>query len=152
MRHHYLGEAADQSLPRPRDGAGIVLAACSSSATTAPSAPVAAASAQPSAAASMAASAGASAVASPSAAAQLSGNITFLEKWPDPVYAPYFQQVVAAYEALHPNVKIDLQAVGDQPIKDKLQVLAASKQMPDIYFSWLATSPRSSCGAGSPPT
>ena len=112
--------------------AGIVFAACSGSATSAPSATVAGASAQPSVAASL----GASAAASPSAAAQLSGNITFLEKWPDPLYAPYFQQVVAAYEALHPNVKIDLQAIGDQPIKDKLQVLAASKQMPDIYFSW----------------
>lgn len=66
----------------------------------------------------------------------LSGSITFLEKWPDPTYAPYFQQVVKSYTNAHPNVKIDLQAVGDQPIKDKLRVLAASKQMPDIYFSW----------------
>ena len=92
----------------------------------------------PSAAASAAATAGASASAgtSPSAAANLSGQITFLEKWPDPIYAPYFQQVVKAYTDSHPNVKIDLQAVGDQPMKDKLQVLAASKQLPDIYFSW----------------
>jgi len=66
----------------------------------------------------------------------LSGSITLLEKWPDPNYSPYFQQVVAAYTAANPNVKIDLQAVGDQPIKDKLRVLAASKTMPDIYFSW----------------
>ncbi len=109
--------------------AGIVFAACSGSATAAPSA---AASAGASAAASP--SAGASAAASP--AAELSGSITFLEKWPDPLYAPYFQQVVKAYTDAHPNVKIDLQAIGDQPIKDKLQVLAASKQMPDIYFSW----------------
>jgi raffinose/stachyose/melibiose transport system substrate-binding protein len=71
-----------------------------------------------------------------SGGAGLSGSITFLEKWPDPNYAPYFQQVVKAYTDAHPNVKIDLQAVGDQPIKDKLRVLAASKQMPDIYFSW----------------
>jgi raffinose/stachyose/melibiose transport system substrate-binding protein len=73
---------------------------------------------------------------SSAAPAQLSGQITFLEKWPDPNYAPYFQQVVKAYQDANPGVKIDLQAVGDQPIKDKLRVLAASKQMPDIYFSW----------------
>lgn len=106
--------------------AAVVISACSSAATTAPSAAPAGGTTAP---ATSAAPAG-------SSASSLSGNITFLEKWPDPNYAPYFQQVVNAYMASHPNVKIDLQAVGDQPIKDKLRVLAASKQMPDIYFSW----------------
>ncbi|HEX8940451.1 MAG TPA: extracellular solute-binding protein [Candidatus Limnocylindrales bacterium] len=96
--------------------AAVVVGACSSGASTTPT--------------------GAASQAAGASGAQLSGSITFLEKWPDPNYAPYFQQVVKAYTAAHPNVKIDLQAVGDQPIKDKLRVLAASKQMPDIYFSW----------------
>jgi len=59
-----------------------------------------------------------------------------LEKWPEPQYAPYFKSVVAAYEKQNPNVTIKLMAVGDQPIKDKLRVLAASHKLPDIYFSW----------------
>ncbi len=63
-------------------------------------------------------------------------NITFLEKWPEPQYAPYFQKVVANYEQLHPNVHITLQAVGDQPYKDKIRVLTAANALPDIYFSW----------------
>lgn len=63
-------------------------------------------------------------------------TISFLEKWPEPQYAPYFQRVVAAYEAQHPNVKISLQAVGDQPYKDKIRVLTAAGALPDIYFSW----------------
>src|SRR6266480_2258249 len=63
-------------------------------------------------------------------------NITFLEKWPEPQYAPYFQKVVKDYEQLHPNVHITLQAVGDQPYKDKIRVLTAANALPDIYFSW----------------
>ena len=63
-------------------------------------------------------------------------QLSFLEKYPEPERAPYFQKVVADYQAAHPNVTINLQAVGDQPIKDKLRVLTASHQLPDIYFSW----------------
>ena len=43
---------------------------------------------------------------------------------------------MADYEAAHPGVKINIQAAGDQPIKDKLRVLTSSHQLPDIYFSW----------------
>lgn len=63
-------------------------------------------------------------------------TISFLEKWPEPQYAPYFQRVVSAYQRTHPNVKISLQAVGDQPYKDKIRVLTAAGALPDIYFSW----------------
>ena len=33
-------------------------------------------------------------------------------------------------------MKVELQQVGDQPYKDKIRVLSASKNLPDIYFSW----------------
>jgi raffinose/stachyose/melibiose transport system substrate-binding protein len=74
----------------------------------------------------------------PAAMAQddLSGTISFLHKYGDPRYAPYFDSVVAGYQALHPNVKIDVTAETDQGVKDKLRVLAASNTLPDIYFSW----------------
>ena len=68
--------------------------------------------------------------------AALSGTITFLHKYGDPRYTPYFDGVVAAYEASHPNVKIDVTAETDQGVKDKLRVLAASNTLPDIYFAW----------------
>jgi raffinose/stachyose/melibiose transport system substrate-binding protein len=64
------------------------------------------------------------------------GELTFLHKYPEPERAPYFQKVVADYMAAHPGVKINIQAAGDQPIKDKLRVLTSSHQLPDIYFSW----------------
>jgi len=104
--------------------ASLVAAACGGGSSPAPSA---AASAAPSAAASAAASA---------APAELEGSITFLHKYSDPRYAPYFEAVVKAYMDAHPKVKIEIQAESDQGVKDKLRVLAASKTLPDIYFSW----------------
>lgn len=65
-----------------------------------------------------------------------SGTITMLTKFAAPEYAPYFESVVAAYEEANPDVTIDLEQVGDQPYKDKIRVLSASGELPDIYFSW----------------
>ncbi len=66
----------------------------------------------------------------------LQGKISFLEKWPDPRYKVYFDQVVADYIAANPGVEIDHQASGDQPIKDTLRVLTSADELPDIYFAW----------------
>jgi len=104
----------------------IVVAACGgSSATTAP------ATAAPSAT-----TAPASSDTGASPAAELEGKITFLHKYSDPRYAPYFDAVVADYMKLNPKVQIDVQAESDQGVKDKLRVLAASNSLPDVYFSW----------------
>lgn len=65
-----------------------------------------------------------------------SGTLTIVTKFADPKYAPYFQGVAQAYQTANPGVKVDLQQVGDQPYKDKIRVLSASRQLPDIYFSW----------------
>lgn len=69
-------------------------------------------------------------------AAALEGTLTMVTKFADPKYAPYFEDVVAAYEAANPGVDINLEQVGDQPYKDKIRVLSASGDLPDIYFSW----------------
>jgi raffinose/stachyose/melibiose transport system substrate-binding protein len=68
--------------------------------------------------------------------AKKSGTLTMVTKFADPKYAPYFEAVTKAYTDANPDVKIDLEQVGDQPYKDKIRVLSASKQLPDIYFSW----------------
>lgn len=64
------------------------------------------------------------------------GTLTMVTKFADPQYAPYFESVVAAYEDENPDVDIKLEQVGDQPYKDKIRVLAAARDLPDIYFSW----------------
>ena len=68
--------------------------------------------------------------------AEKSGTLTMVTKFADPKYAPYFESVTKAYEQANPEVTIKLEQVGDQPYKDKIRVLSASKQLPDIYFSW----------------
>ena len=104
----------------------IVVAACGgTSATTAPASSDTGATTAP-----------ASSGTGGSPAAELEGNITFLHKYSDPRYAPYFDAVVAAYMAAHPKVQIEVQAESDQGVKDKLRVLAASNSLPDVYFSW----------------
>jgi raffinose/stachyose/melibiose transport system substrate-binding protein len=74
--------------------------------------------------------------ASATPAAELEGKITFLHKYSDPRYAPYFEAVVADYMAANPKVEVEIQAESDQGVKDKLRVLAASNTLPDVYFSW----------------
>ncbi|MGI5350262.1 ABC transporter substrate-binding protein [Streptomyces sp. CA-250714] len=64
------------------------------------------------------------------------GHLTVLEKWADPQYAPYFTRMAREYERRNPGVTIDLQAVGDQPYKDRIAALAASRDLPDIFFAW----------------
>jgi raffinose/stachyose/melibiose transport system substrate-binding protein len=70
------------------------------------------------------------------APAEKSGTLTMVTKFADPKYAPYFESVAKAYEQANPKVTVKLEQVGDQPYKDKIRVLSASKQLPDIFFSW----------------
>ena len=66
------------------------------------------------------------------------GKVTlkFLHKWPQPENMPYFEAVVKEFESSHSNIKIDMQAVDDSGIKDKLRVMMGSDSQPDIFFSW----------------
>lgn len=68
--------------------------------------------------------------------AKKTGTLSIITKFADPKYAPFFVDVAKSYEAAHPGVKVQLQQVGDQPYKDKIRVLSASRSLPDIYFSW----------------
>lgn len=63
-------------------------------------------------------------------------ELKFLQKWPQPQNMAYFEEVVAEFEKANPNVKITMEAVADEPIKDKLRVLMGTDSQPDIYFSW----------------
>jgi raffinose/stachyose/melibiose transport system substrate-binding protein len=63
-------------------------------------------------------------------------QIKFLHKWPQPEYKPYFDEVIAAFEAENGNIDIVDEAVADEPIKDKLRILMGSNSQPDIFFSW----------------
>jgi raffinose/stachyose/melibiose transport system substrate-binding protein len=63
-------------------------------------------------------------------------QVKFLHKWPQPEYKPYFDEVIAAFEAENAGIDIVDEAVADEPIKDKLRILMGSSSQPDIFFSW----------------
>jgi raffinose/stachyose/melibiose transport system substrate-binding protein len=71
-----------------------------------------------------------------SAAAYAEVTVSFLHKWPEPENMAYFDKAVKEFEATHPDIKIKMEAVADEPYKDKIRVLMASDQVPDVYFSW----------------
>lgn len=62
--------------------------------------------------------------------------LKFLHKWPQPEYSPYFEEVVKEFENENPNIKIRMEAVADEPIKDKLRLVLGGNEVPDIMFSW----------------
>jgi raffinose/stachyose/melibiose transport system substrate-binding protein len=63
-------------------------------------------------------------------------TIRFFHKWPEPEHMDYYNFVIQEYQKVRPNVKIEMEAVADEPYKDKIRVLMASGDVPDIYFSW----------------
>ena len=52
-------------------------------------------------------------------------TLTFLDKHPEDEYKGYFEQAIADFEELHPDVDIEYENISDQAIKEKLSVLAA---------------------------
>ncbi|HZL06954.1 MAG TPA: extracellular solute-binding protein, partial [Coriobacteriia bacterium] len=63
------------------------------------------------------------------------GTISVLTRYAGD-YEAYFEQMKEDYEALHPDVTVDLQQESDQGYKDKIKTLTASQSLPDVYFTW----------------
>lgn len=63
-------------------------------------------------------------------------KLTFLDKHPEDEYKGYFEQAIADFEKDHPDVDIEYENISDQAIKEKLSVLAAGGDLPDIFFAW----------------
>jgi raffinose/stachyose/melibiose transport system substrate-binding protein len=63
-------------------------------------------------------------------------TIRFFHKWPEPEHMDYYNWVIDQFEAAHPNIKVEMEAVADEPYKDKIRVVMASGDVPDIFFSW----------------
>lgn len=46
------------------------------------------------------------------------------------------QEIIDAYMQEHPNVKIEVEALQDEPYKSKVKVYASTNQLPDIIQAW----------------
>lgn len=82
--------------------------------------------------------AGAAALALPSCGASAGDDstLTVLHKWPEGDHKKYFDHVRATFEERHPGITVEMTAVQDDPYKQRIQVLTASRTLPDIYFLW----------------
>lgn len=63
-------------------------------------------------------------------------TIRFFHKWPEPEHMEYYEWVIEQFEAEYPNINVEMEAVADEPYKDKIRVVMASGDVPDIFFSW----------------
>ncbi|MBE3579943.1 MAG: extracellular solute-binding protein [Caldanaerobacter subterraneus] len=65
-------------------------------------------------------------------------KIKFLSNLPDRTsgQGKLEQMLIDEYMKEHPNVKIEVEALQDEPYKQKFKVYAASNEMPDIFMVW----------------
>ncbi|MEA5054153.1 MAG: extracellular solute-binding protein, partial [Propionicimonas sp.] len=62
-------------------------------------------------------------------------TISFLHRYPEDQYAPWFQKMADAYEQEHQNVTIQIEAVGNQNYRERLQLLTGQSQTPDLFWA-----------------
>lgn len=63
-------------------------------------------------------------------------TLKLLNKYPEDNYRIYFEETIKEFESQHDNIKIEMENVSDEAIKDKLSVMASGGELPDIFFSW----------------
>lgn len=73
---------------------------------------------------------------SASGSAEGSNTLSVIHKWPEGAHAAFFDKVVADFEAANPGINVEMTAVQDDPYKERLRVLTASNDLPDVYFAW----------------
>ncbi|CCQ98533.1 Extracellular solute-binding protein family 1 [[Clostridium] ultunense Esp] len=85
---------------------------------------------------------------SSSGSASNSGNVSsgneqirlkFMHDWPQGSSTAYYNlvnEIIKDYQNEHPNVVIDLEVLNPDQYRDKLKVLAASNELPDVGLTW----------------
>lgn len=63
-------------------------------------------------------------------------TLQFFHRWPNEPFNEYFNSVIADFEEQNPNIKIDVISALNDQYKQKINVVLANNNPPDIYFSW----------------
>lgn len=63
-------------------------------------------------------------------------TIRFLHQWAEENRLPYWQELVDAYMEENPNVVIEMEAISNEPYKDKMRVILGGDDVPDLFFTW----------------
>ncbi|WP_440894763.1 extracellular solute-binding protein [Amphibacillus sp. Q70] len=65
--------------------------------------------------------------------------IDFMHLWPEGSSRQHnhiVQEIVDQFEADHPNVTIEMEILGNEQYKEKLSVIGASNELPDVGMTW----------------
>ncbi|MBW7460441.1 extracellular solute-binding protein, partial [Paenibacillus sepulcri] len=68
-------------------------------------------------------------------------TINFMHLWPEGVSAgqnKIVNQIITEYQTEHPNVTIKQEVLENEQYKNKLKVLSASNELPDVGVTWAA--------------
>lgn len=68
-------------------------------------------------------------------------TISFMHLWPKDVSAGQYKivnQIINEYETDHPNIRIKQEVLDNEQYKNKLKVLSATNQLPDVGVTWAA--------------
>ncbi|WP_049627316.1 ABC transporter substrate-binding protein [Bacillus sp. JFL15] len=63
-------------------------------------------------------------------------NLKFFHRWPKEPERSFFEEAVKEFEATHPDIHIQTEAVLNDSYKDKVKVMLGTTSPPDIFFSW----------------
>lgn len=77
---------------------------------------------------------------SESAFAQV-GTVKFMHLWPSGEARQHnliVNEIIAQFMSEHPDAFVEVEALPNEQYKDKITVLAASNQLPDVGFTWAA--------------
>lgn len=63
-------------------------------------------------------------------------TINFFHRWPNEPRNTFYNEIIAEFEDLHPNVKVNVDKVLNDPYKEKIRVLVSNEDLPDVFASW----------------
>ena len=61
-------------------------------------------------------------------------EIKFLHRWTQ--YMDYFEEVVKQFEEANPNIDVQMQAISNDPFKEKIKIVLGTDEAPDVFFTW----------------
>lgn len=59
-------------------------------------------------------------------------ELKFLHRWPDPINQPFLENVVKDFEALNPDIKVNIQAISNDPFKEKIKIVLGTSDRKSV--------------------
>ncbi len=63
-------------------------------------------------------------------------TLRFLHRWTQEPDNTFFKEVAEDFEKEHPNIKVEVNAIANDPFKEKIKVILGTENAPDVFFTW----------------